>query len=311
MVKILLQQLIMEDYKNKEFFYYSSDIKNPVPIGKVTLEKFIRANKNPKGEVVSLFEQIEEATKKGDLELKAKLKEKLFYFTPCVTTDGVGRCYSNIIGFNGFAVLDFDKLTDAPAFKKFLFDNLKCVVAAYLSASRVGCKFIVRIPKCQTIDEFKSYFYGLGFYMEKYEGFDPSTQNCILPLYLSIDPDLLYREDAEVWDIKGEKLDEFKVFEGEIEVLDNITEDDRDRVKSIVRRSMGKIIDSGHYIVRSTALSAGGYVASGYYTQEEMEDLIYELIDNNDYCKKNLRGYKQTAKEMIIRGMKSPLYLRD
>jgi hypothetical protein len=42
-----------------------------------------------------------------------------------------------------------------------------------------------------------------------------------------------------------------------------------------------------------------------------MEDLIYELIENNDYCKKNIRGYKQTAKEMIIRGMKSPLYLRD
>ena len=114
-----------------------------------------------------------------------------------------------------------------------------------------------------------------------------------------------------MWDIKGEKLDEFKVFEGEIEVLDNITENDKDRVKSIVRRSMEKIVDSGHYIVRSTALCGGGYVASGYYTQEEMEDLIYELIENNDYCKKNLRGYKQTAKEMIIRGMKSPLYLRD
>ena len=296
---------------NISFFYYPADIRIPTPIGRVTFQQFLKANKSPKGEIVSLFEQIEEATKKGDLELKSKLKEKLYYFTPCVETDGIGRCYSNIRSFTGLAVLDFDKLPDAPAFKQFLFDNLKCIVAAYLSPSKKGCKFIVRIPKCQTIDEFKSYFYGLGFYMEKYEGFDPSTQNCILPLYLSIDPDLLYREDAEVWDIKGEKLDEFKVFEGEIEVLDNITEDDRDRVKSIVRRSMGKIIDSGHYIVRSTALSAGGYVASGYYTQEEMEDLIYELIDNNDYCKKNLRGYKQTAKEMIIRGMKSPLYLRD
>jgi ferritin-like metal-binding protein YciE len=130
-------------------------------------------------------------------------------------------------------------------------------------------------------------------------------------LYLSIDPNLLYREDAEVWDIKGEKLDEFKVFEGEIEVLDDVTEDDRKKVKSIIKRSMDKIVDSGHYIIRSTSLSGGGYVASGYYTQEEMESMIFEMIENNDYCKKNLRGYKQTAREMITKGMKSPLYLKD
>lgn len=296
---------------NPSFFYYPADVHIPTPLGRVTFEQFLKANKSPKGEIVSLFKQIEEATKKGDLDLKAKLKSKLFYFTPCVETDGIGRCYTNIKGFTGLMVLDFDKLPDAPAFKQFLFDNLKCVVAAYLSPSKKGCKFIVRIPKCQTIDEFKSYFYGLGFYMEKYEGFDPSTQNCILPLYLSIDPDLLYREDAEVWDIQGEKLDEFKVFEGEIEVLDDVTEDDRKKVKSIITRSMSKIVDSAHYIVRSTALCGGGYVASGYYSQEEIESIIFELIEESEYCKKNLRGYKQTAREMIIKGMKSPLYLKN
>ena len=62
-----------------------------------------------------------------------------------------------------------------------------------------------------TTDEFKSYFYGMAYFLEKYEGFDPSTQNCILPLYLSIDPDLLYRDNAETWTKRGLKLDEFKV----------------------------------------------------------------------------------------------------
>lgn len=293
------------------FFYYPANVHIPTPLGRVTFAQFLKANKEPKDEIVSLFSQIEEATKKGDLELKGKLKEKLFYFTPCVETDGIGRCYSNIRGFTGLMVLDFDKLDNAPAFKQFLFDNLKCVVAAYLSPSKKGCKFIVRIPKCQTIEEFKSYFYGLGFYMEKYEGFDPSTQNCILPLYLSYDPELLYREDAEVWDIKGEKLDEFKVFEGEIEVLEDVSEEERARVKKIIKGSMDKIVDTAHYIVRSTALCGGGYVASGYYSREEMEDMIIEMIEKNPYCKKNLSGYKKTAKEMIVKGMKSPLYLKD
>ena len=297
--------------KNVSFFYYPADVRVPRPLGEVTFKQFLRANKSPKKEITGIFTQIEEATKSGNDELKTHLKSRLYYFTPCVTTDGNGRCYSNVTGFTGFAVLDFDKLPDAQAFKHFLFNNMKCIVAAYLSPSKKGCKFIVRIPKCQTIDQFKSYFYGIGYYMEKYEGFDPSTQNCILPLYLSIDPDLLYREDAEVWDIQGEKIDEFKEFEGEIEVLENVTEEQKNRVLNIINMSMAKIVDSGHYIVRSTALSAGGYVASGYISQDEAEDILFKLIEDNSYLKKNTRGYKQTAREMIARGMKSPLRLRD
>jgi hypothetical protein len=292
------------------FFYYPADVTIPKPIGKVTFEQFLKANKTPKGEIVSLFEQISAATNAGDSELKHKLKSKLYYFTPCVQTDGNGRCYANITSFTGLAILDFDKLDDAPAFKQFLFNAMPSIVAAYMSPSKKGCKFVVKIPICKTTDEFKSYFYGLAYYLEKYEGFDPSTQNCILPLYLSIDPDLLYRENAETWTERGYKLDEFKVFTGEIEVLENISDKDKSRVKTILTRSMEKIVDSGHFIVRSTALCAGGYVASGYYTQEEMENMIFEMIENNDYCKKNTRGYKQTAREMITKGMKSPLYLK-
>lgn len=296
---------------NTSFFYYPADVTIPKPLGSVTFKQFLRANKTPSPDISGIFEQISAATDVGDLELKHKLKSKLYYFTPCVQTDGNGRCYTNITGFTGLMVLDFDKLDNAPAFKQFLFDAVPSIIAAYMSPSKKGCKFIVKIPICKTTEEFKSYFYGIGNYLEKYEGFDPSTQNCILPLYLSIDPDLLYRENAETWTERGYKLDEFKVHTGEIEILDNISDKDKSRVKSILTRSMEKIVDSGHFIVRSTALCAGGYVASGYYTQEEMEEILYSLIADNDYCKKNLRGYKQTAKEMIIRGMKSPLYLKN
>jgi hypothetical protein len=151
----------------------------------------------------------------------------------------------------------------------------------------------------------------MGYYLEKYEGFDPSTQNCILPLFLSIDPDLLYRDNAETWTKRGLKIDEFKPHVGEIEVLDNVSEKDRNTVRTILTRSMEKIVDSGHYIVRSTALCAGGYVASGYMSQEEAEDLLFSLIEDNNYLQKNTRGYKMTAKEMLIKGMQSPLYLKN
>jgi hypothetical protein len=35
------------------------------------------------------------------------------------------------------------------------------------------------------------------------------------------------------------------------------------------------------------------------------------LIEENTYLKKNISGYKKTAKDMIAKGMRSPLYLRD
>jgi len=299
----------MSHYKDTEFFYYPADIRAPKPLGKVTLESFIKSHKQPKKSVLDIFDRIEAATRIGNLELKDKLKSQLYYFTPCVTTDGLGRSYSNIVSFNGLMVLDFDKIDNAKGFKEFLFKAVPSIIAAYLSPSKKGCKFIVRIPVCKTIEEFKSYFYGMAYYLEKYEGFDPSTQNCILPLYLSIDPELLYRDDATVSTQRGEKIDEFKPFEGEIEVLENVSEEEVEKVKDIISRSMGKIVDSGHYIVRSSALSLGGYVASGYLEQEEAEDFINTLIEGNSYCKKNLNGYKKTAKDMIIKGMKSPLYL--
>jgi hypothetical protein len=296
---------------NTSFFYYPADVTIPKPLGTVTLKQFLRANKSPSSDISGIFEQISAATNIGDMELKHKLKSKLYYFTPCVQTDGNGRCYANITGFTGLMVLDFDKLDDAPAFKQFLFDAIPSIVAAYLSPSKKGCKFIVKIPVCKTTEEFKSYFYGMAYFLEKYEGFDPSTQNCILPLYLSIDPDLLYRDNAETWTKRGTKIDEFKPYVGEIEVLENVSEKDKSRVKTMLTRSMEKIVDSGHYIVRSTALCAGGYVASGYLTKEEAEDLLFGLIEDNSYLQKNVRGYKMTTKEMITKGMTSPLYLKD
>lgn len=301
----------MSHYKDIKFQYYPCQISVPTPLGEVTLEQFIKANKTPKGEIITLFEQIAAASSAGDMELKARLKSELYYFTPCVNTDGLGRSYSNITSFTSFMTLDFDKLPDAPAFKQFLFDAIPSIIAAYLSPSKLGCKFIVKIPVCKTTDEFKSYFYGMACFLEKYEGFDPSTQNCILPLFLSIDPDLLYRDNAETWTKRGLKLDEFKVHVGEIEVLDNVSERDKSSVRKILTRSMDKIVDSGHYIVRSTALCGGGYAASGYLTQEEVQDIIFTAIENNSYLQKNTSGYKITAKEMILKGMKSPLYLKN
>lgn len=300
----------MHKHLNTVFHYYEADIQQPTPIGVVTLRQFLKRTKNPKKEILELFSQIEDAAKIGDLDLKDKLKSKLYYFTPCVVMNGNGRSYSDIVSFTGLLVLDFDKIDNAVDFKNFLFNANKSIIAAYTSPSKKGVKFIVSIPVCKTTDEFKSYFYGLGFYLEKYAGWDGTAQNCSLPLYLSYDTELLYRQDAEVWTQKGEKVDEFKPYEGEIEVLENVSPEDVIKVKNILSKSLEKIIDAGHPVVRGTSLSAGGYVSAGYLSEGDAIVFLETKIRNIKYLQKNLHGYIKTMKAMVRKGMTSPLYLK-
>lgn len=293
------------------FSYYPANVKITKPLGTITLGDFIRANKNPADKVKKLFGEIRQAEIAGDKKLKSELKQGLYYFNPCILTDGKGRSYSNIIGFTGLMVMEFDGIQYAKEFRDWVFDSLKSCVCAYISPSGYGVKFIVKIPVVKTVDEFKSYFYGLGFYFEKYMGFDGTAQNCILPLYLSWDEDLLYRENPKTWRIRGEKIDEFPEYEGDIIPVEDVKEEDRSIIKYRLKTSLEKIEDTGHYIVRSTSLVAGGYVAGGYFEQEEMEEYMFELIEGVDYLQKDLQGYKKTCRQMIKRGMLAPLYLGD
>lgn len=301
--------------KKIKFQFYANDISKPEPVGWVSLLQFIESIKNPKPEIQELFQNIEKAAASGDLKLKDKLKSKLFYFTPCVQMDGVGRGYSNIKSFTELLVLDFDKIENAPAFKDFLFEAMPQIVCAYLSPSRKGVKFIVRIPKCEGVEDFKSYFYGIAYHLEKYRGFDPTTQNCVLPLYLSWDTEIRTRpfEQTAVWTRRGMKLQECKKRDPREPIIEaeNIDEDSRKGIRRIISSMMGSIVDAGHPVVRSSALLLGGYVGSGYFSQDEAEDIMDSLINESAYCKKNPNGYKKTAQQMIVRGMSSPLYYEN
>lgn len=295
---------------NIKFPYYPSDIKITKPLGYVTLEDFVRANKNPNDKMKDLFVRIQKASALGDLKTKAELKSQLFYFNPCVTTDGLGRKYDNITSFTGLCVLDFDKISFAKELKHEIFNKLPSCVCAFLSSSGFGCKFIVRIPRVYSVDEFKSYFYGLSYFFEHISGFDGSSQNPCLPLYMCWDEDFLYRPNAEVWDIRGDKIYGWNK-KGEIVNTEDInpTEDDRQFVINIVCKKIREIEDNGHPQVRSVALLLGGYIASGYICYDDAVELIENMIDENEYLQKNLIGYKKTARQMINKGMEKPLEL--
>lgn len=299
------------NYLDVKFQYYPSDIRTVRPLGEISLYDYLYKIKNPTEQTVTLFKQIEEASAIGNLKLKAELKAKTFYFTPCIFSDGQGRSYSNIKSWTGLMVVDVDGLTPEYAieFKEYLFHTYKFFISVFLSASKRGVKGIVKIPICYSTDEFKSYFYGLMDKFQEYKGIDFSSKNSALANYLTYDKELLYRLDATEWNRKGIQLDEFKIFEGEVKPIEEVTEDDVEEVKLILRRMFNKIEDSGHIIVRSASLLGGGYCSAGYMSIDEMGEYLFDLIDETDYLQKSPRTYKTTCLQMVNKGYQSPVYL--
>jgi hypothetical protein len=297
-------------YLDTTFQYYPANIKQTKPIGSISLLSYLNAIKHPKEEILAVFKKIELASLNGDLKEKDRLKSKLYYFTPCVLTNFNERRYVNITSWTGLMVVDIDKIDKelAVEFKKYLFEKYKFFVAVFLSASKKGIKGIVRIPVCQSVDEFKSYFYGLMDEFQYYKGIDFSSKNCILANYLTYDEDLLYRIDAEVWDKKGIQLNEFKEAV-DIKPLENITQYDTKKCADIITKLIDKIVDNGHGQVVAAASLLGGMVGSQYINQTDAENLIKSLISSNNYLSKGTSGYIKTALTMIEKGKQSPILL--
>lgn len=284
------------------FNYYQSDIHNSRPLGTVNLSQFFQAIKNPKPHIREIFQKIKQADKDGNNELKAQLKTSLYSFTPCVLIND-RRCYADIKEFTGLMMLDFDKIDNAQEFKEFLFNTYPFVIAAWLSASGRGVRALVNIPIVKSIEEFKSYFHGIRHYeMDQYNGFDIAPQNCVLPLFLSYDPDIYYGDTSEVWDQK---------YNPPIPppIPHIVSEENPSRVEKIIKSAIDKIHDNGHPQLRAASFVLGGYVGSGAIDQSHAVELINSLIHSNSYLSIKPEVYKRTAKTMIEKGIEKPVYL--
>lgn len=287
------------------FPYYAADIKKSKPLGIVTLGQFYRSISAPKRSIIDIYQRISQAEIDGDMGLKATLKTQLYSFTPAVTIKGRRR-YADITSFTGLLPLDFDHLPSrsyAQQFKYFLFETYPFLHAVWLSASGAGVRALASIPPSQDIDDFKSYFNAIDrLEMGQYVGFDRATQNPVLPLFLSYDSAILTRDSPTTWTdrytpITAPPLIQYKY------------DDNAPRVEKIISRLIHRIIDNGHPQLRAAAFSLGGYVGAGHISQSDANVMIEQLIHSNAYLSQKPAVYVRTAKEMIGKGMESPLYL--
>ena len=307
-VKILVH---MDKDNENSFQVYRQPITNIKPDRLISLDMFLGYTEDPPRSIINVFDEIAEAESSGNKQLKARLKQHyLFYFTPCAVVHPV-RNYQSIKEFTGLLVLDFDHIDNAPHFKSFLFDEYKSIIAAWLSPSKRGVKCLVKIPIVKTIVEFKEYYYGIAAEMEVFAGFDPSGQNAVLPLFQSWDPDLLSRDNFDIWTNKGGKRSDFDLAPARHALKIDVTDKDKQIIAKIINTGFDHIIDYGHPMLRSLCITIGGYIASGYIAEQEALQMINYEIETHPYLTKGIAGYKKTAQWAIKIGQNKPLMLNN
>ena len=303
-----------------KFQWYSGNIKHAKPMGFVSLASFISKHKKPTRKILEVFDQIETASLQGDKKLKSELKQNnLYYFTPGAIFNGRRR-YSNISEFTGLAQIDIDNLEhdEALDLKEYLYDNYPQIYVSYLSPSRKGVKALIRIPVVKSIKEFKEYYAGIEEEFNWIAGFDSAPKNLALPLFLSYDTDLLYRESATVWTKKGELLDmdltknlkpvpSSPIIEGD-ETVYKSTAYYRKISLDIFAKKISGIVDAGHPQLRSASLVLGSRVGANYLSQSDAEQYAEWCIRNSSYLSKGISGYVNTMKWCIRKSSMNAKY---
>jgi len=313
----------MKTSKSISFPYYSGNIKLTKVIGRVTLEKFVYAHKNPILETKELIRNIREVSEDGNLELKRMLKQKLFAFTPAVNIEvGVCRKYENIANWTGLMQLDFDKIETiekAHDIKEYLFTTYQCIVCCYMSPSGKGVKALARIPVPKDATHYKAIHKSIQAEFEQLGYFDPATKNGVLPLFLSYDEDMYYRDysEAEAWpkvdwgeEKKVQLLDKPPTSFSKTARDNSEAQYNYDKCIRIFTEAMSRIVDNGHPQLRTACLILGSRAGAGYIDLQEAIILAKNMVHSNSYFDKDERGYIDTSAWAINEGYKSPKYYR-
>jgi hypothetical protein len=302
---------------NKEikFPYYSGNIRFTKAIGHVTLEQFINSHKKPLPQIIKVLDKVAAASKAGDTKLKRLLKHQLFSFTPSVIIPLMQkRKYDNIESFTGLMQLDFDGLDgkqDAKDLRNILIRDHNQIVCSYLSPSMLGVKALLKITKCEDVRQYKAIHKAMVNEFGIYDCLDESTKNAMLPLFLSSDESIMYRDYDECDTFSEEDWSEPTYVNLVDEPANHPpTSNDYHYLKTIelFKSKIGIIVDNGHPQMRNACLVLGSRSGAGYIDKQEAISLATVEIHNNMYFHKDTLGYLKTATWAIEQGISNPKY---
>ena len=299
------------------FPYYSGNIRFTKCQGYLTLNQFIKKHKKPNDETLKTMKQIQVADGLNFKKLKRKLKQKLVSFTPSVFIYRKHkRKYDNVVCFTGLMQLDFDKIDSkelAIDLKEYLFNNYKFIICSYLSPSGLGVKCLMKIKVPKNKEEYKLIHNAVTKEFETIDYFDPATTNAMLPLFLSYDPDILYRDysECDTWDKTLDLKIDYKQLNDKATYNVNRNSNDFEKITCrIFINKFSSIVDNGHTQLRSACLILGSRVGAGYIDRVSAEEMAFAIIRQTPYFSKDLNNYLSTAKWCIDQGINNPKYYK-
>lgn len=312
----------MKTNKTIAFPFYSGNIKLTKVIGHITLEQFIESHRKPKPRTEKIMQEIMIASQERDMIKKRELKHKLFSFTPSVFIQlGINRKYDNVESWTGLMQLDFDGIETvdkAHDLKYYLFTTYPNIVCCYISPSGRGVKALMSIKTPNNKEHFKAIHKAVEKEFEQLGYFDVATKNGLLPLFLSVDYNILYRDISECieWDYEDwtkpnttnlKSTPNLKVFVP-TEKYSNQEQFNLDKTTRIFSNKITNIVDSGHPQLRRSCLVLGSRSAAGYIGISDAIALATSCIESNSYFSKGIDGYISTAIWAINEGYKAPMY---
>ena len=231
-----------------------------------------------------------EKIRKGDSSLKKNLPVALFSGVFSSRKDG------DIEGHSGLVILDFDHI-DVDDYKALLGTD-DYVYACWTSPSGDGLKALVRISNTE---RHRDHFRALQVYFERNYGLevDPSGINESRACFESYDPDLILKEDSQVF---GHMLKENTPVE---EVVQKKVQTDYEKI-DIIAHMIRKASDGEkHFTLLRAAVLCGGYIAAGRMEEDEAVRIMLREVSNRDVD--DLELAKRTIADGISQGRMMPI----
>jgi len=208
------------------------------------------------GEYKELVEKVRAAP---DKKTKTQIKLGLPAFTGSGTFSE--RKNESIIKHSGRIIIDLDNLKDIDEAKALIGAD-EFVEYAFTSVGGEGLAVVFKIDG----DKHGQSFQQIKQYIEAKYGYevDKAVKEVARLRFVSYDPDLVYNADAIQWE--PQPLEGGDVY-------------DADRIKHIIGTNLAKAIDGERHFFRvRNARLAGGFVAGGMISEDEMRDFMQKEV---------------------------------
>lgn len=235
------------------------------------------------------YKEIVEAVRAApDKKAKNKAKLKL----PAFTGSGTFKERKNeaLIKHSGRIIIDLDNLKDVNEAKAELGAD-EFVEYAFTSVGGQGLAVVFKIDS----DRHGQSFQQIKQYIETKYGYevDKAVKEVARLRFVSYDPDLIYNANASQW--QAQEIQGGDVY-------------DTERIKHIIGTNLAKAIDGERHFFRvRNARLAGGFVAGGLISEDEMRDFMQNEIVSRGVTGTRRQAAFKTIEDGLIYGRKDPI----